>query len=398
MRDSDRVAKARSRAEQRLHRQRGTLRPLGLAVIVLVAVSTASGHPAPGWHARGVALTLALCTFVAGLVVVIRAGFAERRTGEQAAVIAAVGAAGVALGAVQPRGATGLAAGIAVFMAVARLPPAAGIALAAAVTVALDVATALAGSSSSAVLAGTLLCVLLGLMARFMKQARESEDRAEMLLAQLEDAQEEQASAAAIAERGRIASELHDVLAHSLSGAAIQLQGARMLADREQAKAPLRAAINRASDLVKVGLADARQAVGALRGEDLPSVAHLESLIESFRADMNLAVTLSIHGSATPLASDADLALYRGAQEALTNVARYAPRASTGVVLRYESARTTLSVENRGPDPSAAGDGLPGVGGGRGLRGMRERVERVGGSMYAGPTDEGWRVELEVPA
>ena len=77
----------------------------------------------------------------------------------------------------------------------------------------------------------------------------------------------EQARAAAVAERGRIASELHDVLAHSLSGAAIQLQGARKLAEREEAAAELRAALDRASRLVRDGLADARQAVGALRGE-----------------------------------------------------------------------------------------------------------------------------------
>jgi signal transduction histidine kinase len=396
--DSDRVAAAHSRAEQRLQSQRGTLRPLGLAVIALVAASTASGHPAPGLHGGGLAATLALAAFVTALAIVIRERFPERRHGEQAAVIAALGAAAVALGAVQPRGATELAAGVAAFMAVARLPLAPGIALAAALTVALDIATALAGSSSSAVLAGTLLCVLLGLMAYFMKQGRESQDRTEVLLAQLEDAQEEQARAAAVAERGRIASELHDVLAHSLSGAAIQLQGARKLADREQAEPQMREAIDRASELVKDGLANARQAVGALRGDELPSVAQLESLIESFRTDMSVDVTLSIEGSARPLPADASLALYRGAQEALTNVARYAPRAPTSVVLRYTEDQTTLRVENRTPDSTAGLGGLAGVGGGRGLAGIRERMERFGGSMQAGPTDEGWRVELLVPA
>ena len=76
------------------------------------------------------------------------------------------------------------------------------------------------------------MTVLVGVVAQFLKQSRESQDRTEILLAQLEDARDEQARAAAIAERGRIASELHDVLAHSLSGAAIQLQGARKLAER----------------------------------------------------------------------------------------------------------------------------------------------------------------------
>jgi signal transduction histidine kinase len=178
-------------------------------------------------------------------------------------------------------------------------------------------------------------------MAYFLKPARESQDQTEVLLAQLADAREEQMRAAAIAERGRIASELHDVLAHSLSGAAIQLQGARMLADREQAPPPMRGAIDRASELVKDGLANARQAVGALRGEELPGVAQLEPLIESFRDDLQVDLTLRIEGSARPLPADASLALYRGAQEALTNVARYAPGATTSVVLRYDATVKT---------------------------------------------------------
>ena len=310
-----------------------------------------------------------------------------------------MGAAGVALAALQPRGAAGLAVGAAVWMAVARLPLALAIMLGAAMTVALDVASALAGSSSSAVLASTLLCALVGLIAYFLKQARESQDRTEVLLAQLEDAREEQTRAAAIAERGRIASELHDVLAHSLSAAAIQLQGARLLAEREQATTKMREAIDRAGELVKDGLADARQAVGALRGERLPGINELEALIDSFSADMDLEVTLRVEGSARTLPADAGLALYRGAQEALTNVARYAPGASTTVVLSYGPDHTTLSVEDRvaaTAPPAAAG--LADVGGGRGLAGMRERLERAGGSMHAGPTDAGWRVELQVPA
>ena len=217
------------------------------------------------------------------------------------------------------------------------------------------------------------------------------------MLAELEDAREEQLEAAAITERGRIASELHDVLAHTLSGAAIQLQGARKLAERQQASAEVRAAIDRAGELVKDGLASARQAVGALRGDDLPGVAQLESLVASFRTDMNADVTLTIEGSSRALAADAGLALYRGAQEALTNVMRYAPGAVTQVVLRYEGDRTTLTVEDTIHDDASLPEGLRDVGGGRGLSGMRERVTRLGGSLSAGPTESGWRVELVIP-
>src|SRR5581483_2230854 len=99
--------------------------------------------------------------------------------------------------------------------------------------VGLDLALAVGGGSAAAVLAATLLCALLALVAYFIKQARASQTRTELLLAQLEDAREEQLRTAAIAERGRIATELHDVLAHSLSAAAIQLQGARKLLEHE---------------------------------------------------------------------------------------------------------------------------------------------------------------------
>ena len=309
-----------------------------------------------------------------------------------------MGAAGVALVALQPHGATELAGGAAVWMAVARLPLPLGATFAATTTVGLALAEAIAGGSAAVVLAAILLCALLALVAYFIKQARASQDTTELLLAQLQDAREDQLLAAAVSERGRIASELHDVLAHSLSGAAIQLQGARKLAEREQASPQVQSAIERAGELVREGLTSARQAVGALRGEGLPGIAQLDGLVASFREDMNTDVTLTIEGSTRPLPADASLALYRGAQEALTNIARYAPGASTTVVLRYGSGHTSLTVEDRlakGPPDTA---GLVGVGGGNGLNGMRERLERAGGRMHAGPTENGWRVELEVPA
>ena len=109
---------------------------------------------------------------------------------------------------------------------------------------------------------------------------------------------------------------------------------------------------------------------------------------------MNLDVTLRIEGSARTLPADPSLALYRGAQEALTNVARYAPSACTTVTVRYERDSTRLSVDNG----VSATPPRHGMGGGRGLEGLRERVERAGGTMSAGPTAEGWRVEIEVGA
>jgi signal transduction histidine kinase len=130
----------------------------------------------------------------------------------------------VAIAGLQPKGATDVAAGVAVFMAVTRLPFTAGVAAAGALTVPLAVVAAVSGASSSAIAAGTLLMVVLGVVAEFLKRSRDSQATTEIVLARLEDARDEQARAAAVAERARVASELHNVLAHSLSGAAIQLQ------------------------------------------------------------------------------------------------------------------------------------------------------------------------------
>jgi len=342
-----------------------------------------------------------MCVFAGALLLLIRDQLSERGIGVQAAVVAGMGGAGVALAALQPRGASELAGSAAIWMAVTRLPLPLAVVLGAGITAGLDLAAALTGGSSASVLAITLLGALVALIAYFLRQGRASQEQTELLLAQLEDAREQQLAAAAVAERGRIAGELHDVLAHSLSGAAIQLQGARKLAEREQASPQVRAAVDRAGELVRDGLANARQAVGALRGEELPGVSQLESLVATFRNDMHTDVTFEIEGKARPLPADASLALYRGAQEALTNVARYAPGASTTVRLDYGPDRVALSVEDRVAVPSVPGpehDGLAGVGGGHGLDGMRERVERAGGSMHAGPTAAGgWRVELELP-
>jgi signal transduction histidine kinase len=392
---SRREAEARASSERRVARQRAALRPFGLAVIAAVAAGALGATPRPGLHDRGLGVTLALSAFGVALALVLRDRLGPRL---EAVAIAQMGVAGVALAALQGRGDTELAGGAAVWMAVTRLPVKPGLALAACVTVALDVAAALSGSSATAVVAATLLCVLLGVVAHFMRVTRESHDRTELLLAQLQDARDEQTRAAAIAERGRIATELHDVLAHSLSGAAIQLQGARMLAEREQATPQVRAAIDRATELVKDGLGNARRAVGALRGDELPGVAQLESLVASFRDDMDVDVTLTIEGSARTLSAEASLALYRGTQDALTNVARYAPGATAVVVLRYRGKTTLLPVEDRVAGAAGSRPGLDGIGGGRGLEGLRERLERVGGSMRAGAIDGGWRVELEVSA
>ena len=400
---SARVAQARSRARERGDTQRQALRPLGLVFIAIVVTASAQTHPAPGLHGTGLAVTLLLAAYAAAVLTAISVSWARRGVVAQAAVACLIGGCSVALAVLQPHGPVELAPSMAVWVAAVRLPPVPAAATTGAITVALAVAVGLTEPAQS-VLPAVLLCLLLAVTGQFIRRGRESQDRTELLLAQLQDAREAEAEAVALAERTRIAGELHDVLAHSLSALAIQLQGARKLAGRETVSAALRGTIERSAGLAKAGLADARQAVGALRGERLPTLDQLRTLVEDFRRDTGFDATLHIDGTSRPLPAEASLALFRGAQEALTNIIRYAPGATTALTVSYQSGRTVLTIEDRPPGTSAGlsaeprADLLAGAGGGHGLTAMRERTQRVGGTARAGATADGWLVELEVPA
>ncbi len=387
---------------------RQALWPLGWAFIAIVVTASVQAHPAPGLRGAGLGVTLALAVYAAAVATAVTPGWARRGLAAQAVVIGLIGGAGVALAAWQPHGPVELAAPVGVWIAAVRLPPApAAAAAAGAITAALAVAVGLTEHPPvPSAITATLVCLLLAVTGQFLRRGRQSQDRTELLMAQLQDAREGEAAAAALAERSRIAGELHDVLAHSLSGLAIQLQGARKLAGREQVSDALRATIERSAELARAGLADARQAVSALRGDRLPTVDQLSALVEGFRRDTGTAATVRIDGTPRPLPAEASLALFRGAQEALTNIARYAPGAATAVTVSYQPGRTLVTVEDHAR-PCAARPGaaaepgaalLAGAGGGHGLTAMRERAQRAGGTARAGPAAGGWRVELEVPA
>jgi signal transduction histidine kinase len=419
--DSPRVAAARAAAAQRRRRQHALFRMLAWVLAVLVIFQAFQASPVPGWHGTRLAVTAGLACYVVALVSLL-ARSREASFGYRAVAAAVMAAAGVALDILQAHGSGELATSAAVWVAMVRLPLVLAAAIAVPATVALAAASAGAGSSGQSVGATILLCVLLAASGRFMLRAENSNDRAELLLAQLGDAREAEAAAAAVAERGRIARDLHDVLAHSLSGLAIQLQAARRLAQKQQAGAELTGVLVRSAELATEGLADARKAVSALREDQLPDISLLPALAERYRRTMQLNVTVTIEGPDRPLTAERSATLYRAAQEALTNAARYAPGAVTAVLLIRHADRTTLRIENR-PAPVAGGTGsdepagraaglawdqaaevtgaqvpvLAGSGGGHGLAGMRERVQAAGGSMRAGRTAHGWLVEVEVP-
>jgi signal transduction histidine kinase len=260
----------------------------------------------------------------------------------------------------------------------------------------------------------------------------------ERLLIDLEHAQDAEVRAAALAERQRVAREMHDVLAHSLSGLALQLEGARLLAIDDPADPRLADTIERAHHLARSGLQEARKAIGMLRDEELPGPERLAALAAEFECDTGLRCDVTITGDKRELGSEARLAVYRVAQEALTNIRKHARADRVKLGLSYEPDGTRLTVEDVRADrallvllpgrdgaaacaPSGLADGAAGGladsgtsglvngsavvaadgGGGHrgyGLTGMRERAELLGGTLTARATGSGFLVELWVPA
>ena len=389
---SDRVLAAQAEAERRFRRQARHLAPLRLWVVALVVVLAVTSKPEIGRSGQRLALTICIGVFVIGMLgwPVLRRGVAAR-VGE----LAVMGASAIAIAALQPRGVAELPGSAVVFTAGVTLSPEFAVPVGVTVTIGVIAALGAAGNATGGWLAGSaLLLAVLGVTGMLLRRYRLGQEATEMLLAKLEDARDDQARAAAAEERSSIARELHDVLAHSLSGLSIQLEVVRKLASKTDAQAELRAAIDGAADLAKQGLAEARDAVGALRRDDRIGVDQLPELVAHFRRDFSLSVAYTVAGTARPVAPDLGLALYRVAGEALTNVARHAEGADARVELSYDKKGIRLTVTDSGGSRSALAD----EGSGWGLEGLRERVKRLGGDLTAGPSGSGWSVVVSAPA
>jgi signal transduction histidine kinase len=208
----------------------------------------------------------------------------------------------------------------------------------------------------------------------------------------LEASQAAEARAAAAAERGRVAREMHDVLAHTLSALALQLETTRLLAHDRGVDPDVSRAIDQAHGLAAGGLEEARRAISTARGDPLPGPERVRSLAEAVSEQSGLPVTVDVWGEPRELAADARLAVYRTAQEALTNVRRHATPDRVEVRLDYRDDAVALVVEDHGAVAAAAPAGA-----GYGLAGMRERAELLGGTLVAEPTGDGFRVQLVLP-
>lgn len=242
----------------------------------------------------------------------------------------------------------------------------------------------------------TLISYATGLMFAYgaslsVRKLRHEEANARALLAEVQANRDAQVQAAALNERARIAREIHDVLAHTLAALAVQLESARVMLEQSGSNRAALATVERSHRLVKEGLEEVGRAVSALRGDRIPGPSQLRELVSEFEVDTGVESDFQVDGEARPLSPEAELALYRAAQEALTNVRKHSVATRVEVALRYGARGTELRVADVGTARSVAANG------GYGLVGMRERAELLGGTLDAGPTADGYEVRLWIP-
>ena len=364
-------------------------------VVVLITVPLAQPHLGSGAVGIGVAVALGVST-VSWVVWLL----ARRRPRVAIAALAVTGVAGGVLAGLSPLS-TAIAVGCVVTSTVgAQLDPETSLAITAG-TVAAFLAAALAAGAPAETLLGYPL-TFIGLWAfglsrhAFLLRA----EQAERMLAETRRAREAETQAAALAERARIAREIHDVLAHSLAAVSVNLQAAEGLLDTLPAGRPELAqaieCIGRAGVFTREGLADARRAIMALRDDAAPLPDQLAALAREYRADGDAAVELAVTGTPRPVTAEAALAVYRTAQEALTNARKHAPGQPVRLGLEFSAAEVAVCVIN--PLPVRDGGPLAATGGQYGLTGLRERAALGGGTLSAGPAGGEWRVSLRIPA
>jgi len=279
--------------------------------------------------------------------------------------------------------------------------------------------------------------VLLGLYVRarrrLVESLRERADGLERELSLLAERAEERAEWARNEERTRIAREMHDVVAHRVSLMVVHAAALQAVALKDPEKASKNAAL--VGDMGRQALTELRQMLGVLRSDAPaeqkpvplasvavaasaaaeaatasatesaeaadagvdggPRLAELEALVGQSRA-AGMAVDLSVEGEERRYAARVEQTAYRVVQEALTNVHKHAPGASTRIRLAHRGAEIAVLVENGPSERGAADAGLPS--GGNGLVGMKERVSTLGGGFVSGPTEAGgFRVSAVIP-
>ncbi|MFC9894430.1 sensor histidine kinase [Nocardia sp. NPDC127579] len=234
--------------------------------------------------------------------------------------------------------------------------------------------------------AGLALGWMVGVMLRYQRK----------FLHQERESQEIRAARAADEERRRIAREVHDVIAHSLSITLLHLTGARHALQTDRDVEDAIEALEDAERLGRQAMADIRRTIGLLdrspsKPAPEPGIADIDGLIADF-VGAGLDVRYTGSGDLGAVSAAVGLALYRIGQESLANVCKHAPDSTARVRLEVDSATAILTIGNTLPAgmPTTRGSGM-------GLSGMRQRAELLGGILVTGPYDDGWMVRAEFP-
>jgi signal transduction histidine kinase len=272
----------------------------------------------------------------------------------------------------------------------------AGLALFALLVVATAIVLAVGGST-----VGNALPVLIwwGAAIGIGRGLRERQTLVELLRersARLERDRERDMADAALEERGRIARELHDVIAHAVSLMVVQASAERrLLAVDQQRTADTLETIETSG---REALGELRRLLGVLRASGperlapQPGLDALPDLLEEGRRGGH-EITLDVEGDPVRLPAGLDLTAYRILQEGLTNVRKHAPGAAVEISLRWRAAELEIELADDGPGPLADANGA-----GHGLIGMRERVALYGGTVSAAAAaDTGFRVLARLP-
>jgi signal transduction histidine kinase len=371
-------------------------RLIGLALIAWTVINAGIG---PGLHQRHlVVLVLLVVCVVAWFSWIVFPGRLDGTVITPDMYVLA--AAGGFLAEASPSSAASAFAFVAVIAAAVRVDLERAWPVTALAAVSLSAAVLIYDNHAIAALAYSLGFVGSMLAASNARQVRLRADQAELLLAQTQRSAEEQLRAARLEESTRIAREIHDVLAHALAGLTIQLEATTALIENGADSDTVLARVRRAHELAREGLRETRRAVGALRGDANSVPEALQALAAEYRSAAEQPAALILTGDRARLAGDAGQAVLRTVQEAMTNVTKHARGAEVSITVGAGQAGEgmTAVIENRlGAVPVAAGS-LAASGGGYGLTGMRERAAALGGTLAAGPSEDGWRVALELPA
>jgi signal transduction histidine kinase len=364
-------------------------------VLVIITVPLAEPHLSAG--PRGLAVAITLGISAVSWVVWLFA----RREHLMVAALAVMGAAGGVLAGLSPLG-TAVAVGCMVTAAAGiRLNTEISLAITAETVAAFLIAGLATGAPTETLLGYPLAFIGLWAFGLTRHAYLLRAVQAEQTLAETRRAREAETQAAALAERARIAREIHDVLAHSLAAVSVNLQAAEGLLTALPAGSPELAraieCIGRAGVFTREGLADARRAILALRDDAAPLPGQLSALAQEAHADGDVPVDFRVTGSPRTVGAEVGLAAYRTAQEALTNARKHAPGQPVRLCLEFSATEIAVRVVN---PPPAVSDGGPlaATGGGYGLTGLRERAALGGGTLMAGPADGEWQVCLRIPA